>query len=644
MEKTTQLKSTILASVMIVGGMMATISSCTKTETQVNKPAPTIELTSATAHNVAGAQVSTSVTINAPEGAKTLAVLVNGTADANFTGGTLNGETSKVVEYNYTIPANATVGGTYVITFQVTDKKNQMSTAGVFVVTVSAVPPKTIVEVTSDITTDTHWTADKIYRLNGFIRVGTDTHTGSGTAPTIKATATLTIDPGTVIYGKKGTPGGTLVVQRGSKIMAVGTSTNPIVFTSDQAIGSRKSGDWGGVVLCGRSQNNIVSPVSTSTGTPGLEELEGAYGGIHGGIVGGGVAGGELDLNDNSGTLKYVRIEFAGYPINPNQELNGLTFGSVGAGTTISYVQSTYANDDSFEWFGGTVNPNHLIAYKGLDDDFDTDNGFSGQVQFGLGIRDASIADQSGSNGFECDNDAAGSANTPFTNATFSNMTIIGGKATSGTTINLQFQNGAQIRRNAKQDVINSFITAYPNGIFIDNALGTPGTLMNATNGELVIKNNILAGVSGWGGNGFGSAATADEQAALGVAAGANHPNNPRGRVVAGGAGGFTNGVFGYTTGTTEGQINSMSPINWFAANNVLKTSWTGLVDASVFEPLSGTPTLLPPNGSALLSTSSNFTGYTGFTAASYIGAFGSEDWTSGWVNWNPQQKDYTAQ
>ncbi|GHN00258.1 hypothetical protein WSM22_17470 [Cytophagales bacterium WSM2-2] len=585
---------------------------------------------------MAGAQVSTTVTVNAPEGGKTLAVTINGVADANFTGGDLAGATSKDVTYNFTIPANATVGGTYVISFQATDKKSQLSISSTFTVTVSAVPAKTIVDVPAgSITADTHWTADKIYRLNGYVRVGTDTHSGNGVAPTISATATLTIDAGTVIYGKTGTPGGTLIVQRGSKIIANGTATSPIVFTSEKAAGSRKAGDWGGVVLCGKAPNNIKG--STSTGTDGIEELEGAYGGFHGG-------GANADAADNSGTLKYVRIEFAGYPINPNQEINGLTMGSVGSGTIISYVQATYSNDDSFEWFGGTVNPDHLIAYKGLDDDFDTDNGFSGKVQFGLGIRDANIADQSGSNGFECDNDANGTANTPFTNATFSNMTIIGGKATSGTTINLQFQNVAQIRRNAKQDIINSFFTAYPNGIFIDNALGTPGTIANATAGELVIKNNILAGVSGWGGNGFGSAATADEQTVLGLsAAGSNHPNNPRGLVSAGGPGGFTNGVFAYS-GAGELQISSLSPVKWVAANNSIKAAWSDAslgINANIFEPLNGAPTVLPAAGSALL-TGADFTGYTGFTIVTYKGAFGATDWTLGWVNWNPQLTDYS--
>ncbi len=612
-------------------GIMLNFSSCTKTES--TKPAPTVTVTPTTASATAGTKVSTSVQVDAPEGGATLSILVNGAASAVVPSVTLNGSTAQTVPVDFTIASTAAVGATYVITFQASHKKNQQSSVGVFTVTVSAVPAKTIVEVTGSITTNTTWTADKIYRLNGFVRVGKDEKPTSGTvAPVISSPTILTISPGTVIYGKTGTPSGTLIVQRGSQIIANGTASAPIIFTSEKSAGSKKSGDWGGLVLCGQAKNNILN--SASTGTPGIEELEGGYGGFHGGT----------NDADNSGSLKYVRIEFAGYPINPNQEINGLTLGSVGSATTVQYIQVTYANDDSFEWFGGSVNVSNLIAYKGIDDDFDTDNGFSGKVQFGLGIRDSNIADQSGSNGFECDNDATGSSNLPATTAQFSNMTIVGGKATSGTTIDLQFQNGAQIRRNAQQKIYNSLITAYPNGIYVDNALGSPGTVANATSGALVFKNNILAGVDGWGGNGFGSAATADEISAIGAAFGANanHPNNPRGRIVAGGAGAFTNGAFAYNSGTTELKISDQAPVLWFKSNNTILSKWTDSgLSASVFEPLNGAPTLIPTAGSPL-TTGADFTGLTGFTTVTHRGAFGTTDWTSGWVNWNPQQLDYS--
>lgn len=607
--------------------MAISFSSCTKTES--TKPAPTVTVSPTTASSTVGSKVSTSVQVDSPEGGVTLTILVNGTTNTALPNVTLNGTASQAVPVDFTIPATATVGATYVITFQAADKKNQQSAVGVFTVTVSAVPAKTIVDVPAgNITTNTTWTADKIYRLNGFVRVGKDEQAGANTAPVISSPTILTISPGTVIYGKTGTPGGSLIVQRGSQIIANGTAAAPIIFTSEKSPGTKKSGDWGGVVLCGQAKNNILN--SSTTGTPGIEQLEGGYGGFHGGS----------NDADNSGSLKYVRIEFAGYPINPNQEINGLTIGSVGSATILQYIQVTYANDDSFEWFGGTVNASNLIAYKGIDDDFDTDNGFSGKVQFGLGIRDSNIADQSGSNGFECDNDANGSSNVPFTSAQFSNMTIIGGKATAGTTIDLQFQNGAQIRRNAQQKLYNSIITGYPNGIYIDAALGTPGAVVNATNGTVVFKNNILAGVDAWGGNGFGSAATADEMTAMSIAAtGSNHPNNPRGRVVATGVGAFTNGAFALTT---ESQVSGQAGVAWFKSTNTLLAKWTDSgLSSSIFEPLNGTPALLPTAGSPLTS-GADFTGLTGFTTVSHRGAFGSTDWTTGWVNWNPQQIDYS--
>jgi hypothetical protein len=135
------------------------------------------------------------------------------------------------------------------------------------------------------------------------------------------------------------------------------------------------------------------------------------------------------DNNDNSGTLKYVRIEFGGYVYAPNNEINGLTFGAVGSGTTIDYVQVSYSNDDAFEWFGGAVNCKHLVSYRNLDDDFDTDNGYSGIVQFALAIRDPQISDNpsvSTSEGFESDNNATGSSVSPYTRAIFTNCTLIG--------------------------------------------------------------------------------------------------------------------------------------------------------------------------------------------------------------------------
>ncbi|MDY5826780.1 MAG: hypothetical protein SPK24_01290, partial [Candidatus Limisoma sp.] len=226
--------------------------------------------------------------------------------------------------------------------------------------------------------------------------------------------AELTIEPGTVIKGDKDTKAA-LIVEPGAKLFAEGTATEPIVFTSEMPAGQRRPGDWGGLIICGNARNNQKQ-----------QQIEGGPRTKHGGS----------NDTDNSGVLRYVRIEFAGYPFERDKEINGLTLGSVGSATTVDFVQVSYSNDDSYEWFGGTVNCKHLVAYKGWDDDFDTDNGFSGHVQYALSVRDSRIADTSQSNGFESDNDANGSTAAPFTSAVFSNITLIGPKA-----VDEKFQN-----------------------------------------------------------------------------------------------------------------------------------------------------------------------------------------------------------
>lgn len=442
---------------------------------------------------------------------------------------------------------------------------------------------KSIVEVTADITGNTTWTKDKIWRLNGFVRV--------------QSGGVLTIEAGTVIIGDTESKG-TLIVQKGGKIMASGTSSEPIIFTSEKEPGLRQPGDWGGVVICGKAPNNV----------PGGEaELEGGYGAFHGGN----------DPADNSGVLKYVQINFAGIPINPNEEVNSLTMGSVGSGTVIENVICAYGLDDAFEWFGGTVNCKNIVAYRGLDDDLDVDLGYSGNVQFALCIRGASLADQSGSNGFEVDNDGSGSTNTPFTAPTFSNVTIIGPKKNRDVAISLQFQNAAQLRRNNKIKIHNSFLTGYPNGIFIDGV----GAATNAANNELVVKNTVIAGVEHWGGNGYGSAGTIFTGA---PANGNQHPNNPRGEALK----------------TNEQSFDVVAWFNTPAFGNSALDKWQDAgINSTIFDL--GTPGVLPQSGSILL-TGADFTGMPGyFQQVAFRGAFGTTNWTSGWCDWNCALTEY---
>lgn len=300
---------------------------------------------------------------------------------------------------------------------------------------------------------------------------------------------TLTVEAGAVVKGDyKGTNVAALIIGRGAKLIAQGTQDLPIVFTSSSP--DPRSGDWGGIVLCGTASTN-----SSFNGKQGLYEVEGGVNNAQGD----GLAGSGDDVYptpndaDNSGILQYIRIEYAGYAYQPDKEVNSLTMAAVGNGTTIDHVQTIYAKDDAFEWFGGTVNCKYLIAYKTQDDDFDTDNGFSGSVQFGLIVRDSLIADISKSEAFESDNNAAGAAITPQTRAVFSNITAIGPLATTANAGNSNYLAAAQIRRNSSISIVNSVFLGWPTGLLIDASLGR-ATDRNISDSTLRIGGLVIAG------------------------------------------------------------------------------------------------------------------------------------------------------
>lgn len=559
-----------------------TLTACQKEEEVF--PAPSVS-SSGTLAGIIGATVQVKATINAPAGIKSITVLKNGAA---FDSKVLTGE--KTYEYIKDYVIDGTANSTVNFTIQVTDSKNQVSSLVAIPVTVSAIPPKSIVDVEGVIEGNVTWTANKIYRLKGFVRVGEELVAG-----TVTKVGNLTIEAGTTIIGDIATKG-TLVVHRGSKINAIGTATAPIVFTSGQAVGTRNPGDWGGVVICGKATNNQGANV----------ELEGAYKGFHGGTTD----------NDNSGTLKYVRIEYAGVPIIPNAEINTLTMGSVGSGTVIEYVQASYGLDDSFEWFGGTVNGKYLIAYKGTDDDFDCDFGWSGTVQFALGYRDGNLADGSGSNGFEVDNDGAGSAKAPFTAPIFANVSIIGPRANNTSFVDLNFQNGAQLRRNTKIKIYNTFMTGYPTGLYIDSQRGDAKG--NALSGDLVTKNMVIAGTASHGGTtGFGG-----------------------GNTIIYGLGVAVSDVEQLAKSSTNVSIliGTETPTQWFkgiAGNKILaSTANTGI--SSNLWALSGRPTFTVAAGGTESLIGTALPTLTGTTATDYVGAFKDTDWTATWAEFAP--------
>ena len=304
----------------------------------------------------------------------------------------------------------------------------------------------------------------------------------------VDAGVTLTVEAGATVKGAySGTNTAALIIKRGAKLIAIGTQEKPIVFTS--ASPKPTSGDWGGIELLGKAAIN-----SENGGKPGLYIPEGGFNTA----AGDGLAGSGDDIaptpvnDDNSGTLQYVRIEYAGYAFLPNQEINALTMACVGSGTTIDHVQVSYAKDDAFEWFGGTVNCKYLIAYKTQDDDFDTDNGYSGSVQFGLIVRDSSIADVSKSEAFESDNDADGSTREPQTSAVFANVTAFGPLSTPDNIGNSNYKGAAvQIRRNSSISIFNSAFVGWGTGILIDALKGRP-TDLNLTAGALKLSGVLL--------------------------------------------------------------------------------------------------------------------------------------------------------
>jgi hypothetical protein len=442
-------------------------------------------------------------------------------------------------------------------------------------------PNGSTMEVSGDIKINTTWTADKIYQLKGYVYV-TDG-------------ATLTIEPGTIIKGDKASKA-TLVITRGAKINATGTVDKPIVFTSGAASGARREGDWGGIILLGKGIDNRGVNNRIEGGlTPTVAGQESKY-----------IEFGGADAADNSGTLKYVRVEYAGIPFSVDNEINGITFGAVGSGTTIDYVQVYRSGDDAFEWFGGSVNAKHLLAIGTWDDDFDTDNGFSGKIQFALAQRYPLIADQSGSNGFESDNNADGTNASPQTSATFSNITVVGPLATASTKINGFFQHAAQIRRNSAINTFNSIFTGFPDGVYIDDTkVTTPGaTTANYTSGRLSFENNLIYGITGQDIKGTNKAL---------IEAGLRASNS------------FVAGSWGADLLTSAFKY----PSDIAASANVGRpdfTAKTGSVAAT-----------------GALFTNTKISTDTFFEKVDYRGAFGTTDWSTGWAHFDPQSLAYTT-
>jgi hypothetical protein len=303
-----------------------------------------------------------------------------------------------------------------------------------------------VIVLSGTITQDTTLTSDNEYLLRGGVFVGDDQN------ETI-----LTIEPGTKIYGESSTKG-MLVIRRHSKINAAGTASDPIIFTSDKAEGSRNRSDWGGLII------NGLAPLNSGDSAYG-EGGTGYYGGDN--------------PNDNSGTLRYVRVEFAGREISPENELNGIAFQGVGSGTTVDYVQVHMNKDDGIEFFGGTCNIKHAVLTGIADDCFDYTDGWTGKAQFIVAQQYGDDADQ----GMECDNNGEDNTAEPYSNPQIYNFTLIGDPNGPESDI------GMLLREGTKGEWYNGIIMGFGDcGLDIDHEQ----TFLNAASGELIVDNCIF--------------------------------------------------------------------------------------------------------------------------------------------------------
>lgn len=434
----------------------------------------------------------------------------------------------------------------------------------------------TLIELIGDLETQTLTKSNK-YLLRGqvFVREG----------------RTLTIEPGTVIFGDKRTRG-VLVIDKGGRLVAEGTRENPIVFTSNQEEGVRDRGDWGGLVILGRANTNQPNPAiegitpETNFGTFQSNQFN----------------------TESSGILKYVRVEFAGIELTPNNETNSITMGGLGSGTVMEYVMVSFGGDDGFEWFGGTNNGKYLISHATWDDDMDVDFGWSGNVQFGLVVRYPGFADQSQSNAFECDNGPNDNDVEPYTTGTFSNVTVIGPIRTGNAISNGNYAHAIDLRRRTAVSIFNSVFTGFPTGL----RMNQPSVFNQyAVAGRGVLENNILFAPRTTFAAGSGVAV--DDVRDYFV---------PRNTLIAESA--------------TEAKLNELgvSPDLFFGSR---------LPDQYPSNPNFAVSTGTIRTGAQFSNGKFNEADRTSFfdKTVQFVGGFGGTDWTDGWAEFNPVNKKY---
>lgn len=331
-----------------------------------------------------------------------------------------------------------------------------------------------VATVTGDITANRTFFADTVYTISGFV------HVANG--------ATLTIQPGTKIVGDQAVLGSSLFILRGARIVANGTAAAPIVFTSARAVGQRQPGDWGGLIIVGngvinRSGAVAIEGTGTATGTtPGTNYTLNYSGGTNNA--------------DNSGSLQFVRVEFAGFAPADAQELNSFTFAAVGSGTVMNNLQVLAGLDDSFEWFGGAADAKNIVSYEAGDDHFDMSEGFVGRLQFVIALQTKVLTPRAGAGTVSGDpqgieNDGCfgtgcdlGLNSTPLNSPVVANFTLIG--RGDPTTISSGGDVGMVLRRGTGGHYVNGVLGRWPRaGISIRDA----ATQQRITDGDLTLGN-----------------------------------------------------------------------------------------------------------------------------------------------------------
>ncbi|HEY0930428.1 MAG TPA: hypothetical protein VGE27_10965 [Gemmatimonas sp.] len=485
---TASTSASVPAGTYTVAAAAVTASSVTYNATVTGSPA-TVTAGGSTAVTVtytAAAPTTGTLTVNVTG----LPAGVNGavtiTGPNNYNQARTATSTATVPTGSYTVTAAAVTNNNVRYTGTVTGSPANVTAGGTTTASVAyAVAANPSVTLSGSIAANRTLTADTNYVLRGFVYVN------SG--------ATLTVNAGTKIVGDTTALGSALFVLRGARIVANGTEAAPIVMTSQRSAGNRSPGDWGGLIIVGNARNNRTGNII----------VEGSDGSVVGANPAGVVYTGGTNDADNSGTLRYVRVEFAGYATLPDAELNSFTFAAVGSGTTFEYLQSVAGLDDSFEWFGGTVDGKYLISYESGDDHFDTSEGYRGRNQFLIAYQSTYITPRAGAGavsadpqGFEVDGCNGGGCTAPaggnaqssgqadglWNMNVMANYTLIGVGGTQTTPANGGV--GVVLRRGTGGYYINGVIARWPRqAISMRDSTTNNRFLVDS----LIFKSNYLA-------------------------------------------------------------------------------------------------------------------------------------------------------